>query len=120
MSSPALLELLRARRRRALPKGWPFIGEPRMTPFSGRLVNRAFHEAPEAAGIEGVALIVIQSPHARCGGLGGGYRDEILPSSNVTTRSNSSRLRVSWVTTTMAAPRSSAMRRKSEITCRPR
>jgi site-specific recombinase XerD len=51
MLSPALLELLRAWWRQARPKGWLFPGLSKISPMSARALNRAFHEAMEAAGV---------------------------------------------------------------------
>jgi site-specific recombinase XerD len=58
MLSPALLELLRAWYRHArsqrmiLPGGWLFPGQNPVNPLSTRQLNRAFHIALEAAGID--------------------------------------------------------------------
>jgi site-specific recombinase XerD len=58
MLSPTLLELLRAwwRHGRAhqqlLPGGWLFPGRPPVNPLSTRQLNRAFHLARRAAGID--------------------------------------------------------------------
>ncbi|SEB09304.1 Phage integrase family protein [Rubrimonas cliftonensis] len=57
MLSPALLELLRAWWLQARPQGWLFPGKPRINPLSGRRMNRAFHEALEAAGIQKKATL---------------------------------------------------------------
>jgi site-specific recombinase XerD len=57
MLSPQLLELLRLwwragkRRRVMLPHGWLFPGRSSVEPVSTRQLNRAVHEAAEAAGI---------------------------------------------------------------------
>ena len=57
MLSPQLLELLRLwwregrRRGVMLPHGWLFPGRSRLEPISTRQLNRAVHEAAEAAGI---------------------------------------------------------------------
>jgi site-specific recombinase XerD len=57
MLSPQLLELLRLwwregrRRGVMLPHGWLFPGRSRLEPVSTRQLNRAVHEAAEAAGI---------------------------------------------------------------------
>ena len=58
MLSPQLLELLRAwwregrRRGVMLPHGWLFPGRNCLEPLSTRQLNRAVHEAAEAAGIK--------------------------------------------------------------------
>lgn len=57
MLSPALLELLRAWWRQARPQGWLFPGLPKTSPMSARALNRAFHEALDAAGIEKKACL---------------------------------------------------------------
>jgi site-specific recombinase XerD len=57
MLSPQLLELLRIwwregkRRNVMLPHGWLFPGRSAVEPISPRQINRAVHEAAEAAGI---------------------------------------------------------------------
>jgi len=57
MLSPQLLELLRLwwcegkRRGLMLPHGWLFPGRSSLEPISTRQLNRAVHEAAEAAGI---------------------------------------------------------------------
>jgi len=57
MLSPQLLELLRQwwregrRRGVMLPQGWLFPGRNSLEPLSTRQLNRAVHEAAEAAGI---------------------------------------------------------------------
>lgn len=57
MLSPQLLELLRLwwregkRRRVMLPHGWLFPGRSYTDPLSSRQINRAIHEAADAAGI---------------------------------------------------------------------
>ena len=57
MLSPQLLELLRLwwregrRRGVMLPHGWLFPGRNALEPVSTRQINRAVHEAAEAAGI---------------------------------------------------------------------
>jgi integrase/recombinase XerD len=57
MLSPQLLELLRLwwregkRRNVMLPHGWLFPGRSHLEPISTRQLNRAVHEAAEAAGI---------------------------------------------------------------------
>jgi integrase/recombinase XerD len=57
MLSPQLLELLRLwwregkRRNVMLPHGWLFPGRSQLEPISTRQLNRAVHEAAEAAGI---------------------------------------------------------------------
>src|SRR5260221_14667023 len=57
MLSPQLLELLRLwwregkRRSVMLPHGWLFPGRSSVEPASTRQLNRAVHEAAEAAGI---------------------------------------------------------------------
>jgi site-specific recombinase XerD len=56
--SPQLLELLRRwwregkRRGVMLPQGWMFPGRSALEPISTRQINRAVHEAAEAAGIK--------------------------------------------------------------------
>ncbi len=56
--SPSLLELLRAwyrearTQRRILPGGWLFPGQNPVKPLSTRQLNRAFHAALQAAGID--------------------------------------------------------------------
>lgn len=58
MLSPALLELLRAwwregrAKRTLLPGGWLFPGQDPVDPLSTRQLNRAFHMARTAAGID--------------------------------------------------------------------
>jgi integrase/recombinase XerD len=58
MLSPTLLELLRAWWRHAhahhqiLPGGWLFPGQNPVNPLSTRQLNRAFHRARKAAGID--------------------------------------------------------------------
>jgi integrase len=58
MLSPQLLELLRLwwregkRRGVMLPQGWLFPGRNSLEPISTRQINRAVHEAAEAAGIK--------------------------------------------------------------------
>ena len=58
MLSPQLLELLRLwwregkRRGVMLPQGWLFPGRNALEPISTRQINRAVHEAAEAAGIK--------------------------------------------------------------------
>jgi len=58
MLSPQLLELLRQwwregrRRGVMLPQGWLFPGRSSLEPLSTRQLNRAVHEAAEAAGIK--------------------------------------------------------------------
>ncbi|MCP4967248.1 MAG: tyrosine-type recombinase/integrase, partial [bacterium] len=58
MLSPALLDLLRAwwcaarNRGVALPGGWLFPGQNPVNPLTTRQLNRAFHGAREAAGID--------------------------------------------------------------------
>ena len=58
MLSPQLLELLRLwwregrRRGVMLPHGWLFPGRSSLEPISTRQLNRAVHEAAEAAGIK--------------------------------------------------------------------
>lgn len=58
MLSPALLELLRAwwrhahAQRRILPGGWLFPGQNPVNPMSTRQLNRAFHQARQAAEID--------------------------------------------------------------------
>jgi site-specific recombinase XerD len=58
MLSPQLLELLRLwwregkRRGVMLPQGWLFPGRNTLEPISTRQLNRAVHEAAEAAGIK--------------------------------------------------------------------
>ena len=58
MLSPQLLELLRLwwregkRRSVMLPQGWLFPGRSSLEPISTRQINRAVHEAAEAAGIK--------------------------------------------------------------------
>jgi integrase/recombinase XerD len=58
MLSPQLLELLRLwwregkRRNVMLPHGWLFPGRSPVEPISTRQINRAVHEAAEAAGIK--------------------------------------------------------------------
>src|ERR1700754_1947972 len=58
MLSPQLLELLRTwwregrRRGVMLPQGWLFPGRNSLEPISTRQINRAVHEAAEAAGIK--------------------------------------------------------------------
>jgi len=58
MLSPQLLELLRLwwregkRRGVMLPQGWLFPGRSALEPISTRQLNRAVHEAAEAAGIK--------------------------------------------------------------------
>jgi integrase len=58
MLSPQLLELLRLwwregkRRCVMLPQGWLFPGRNSLEPISTRQINRAVHEAAEAAGIK--------------------------------------------------------------------
>src|SRR6202162_180405 len=58
MLSPQLLELLRLwwregkRRNVMLPHGWVFPGRRPVEPISTRQINRAVHEAAEAAGIK--------------------------------------------------------------------
>jgi integrase/recombinase XerD len=58
MLSPQLLELLRLwwregkRRGVMLPHGWLFPGRSPLEPISARQINRAVHEAAEAAGIK--------------------------------------------------------------------
>ncbi len=56
--SPTLVELLRAwyregrAQRRILPGGWLFPGQNPLNPLSTRQLNRAFHAALQAAGID--------------------------------------------------------------------
>lgn len=56
--SPTLLELLRAwyryarTRRKMLPGGWLFPGQKPVNPLTTRQLNRAFHRARQAAGID--------------------------------------------------------------------
>jgi site-specific recombinase XerD len=58
MLSPNLLQLLRAwwregqAKRKMLPGGWLFPGQNPVNPLSTRQLNRAFHAAREAAGID--------------------------------------------------------------------
>jgi site-specific recombinase XerD len=58
MLSPSLLTLLRAwwregrAQRKLLPGGWLFPGQNPVNPMSTRQLNRAFHLARQAAGIE--------------------------------------------------------------------
>jgi integrase/recombinase XerD len=58
MLSPQLLELLRLwwregkRRSVMLPHGWLFPGRSYTDPISTRQINRAIHEAADAAGIK--------------------------------------------------------------------
>jgi integrase/recombinase XerD len=58
MLSPTLLELLRAwwrhahAHRQILPGGWLFPGQNPVNPLSTRQLNRAFHRARKAAGID--------------------------------------------------------------------
>lgn len=58
MLSPALLELLRAwwregkAQRKVLPGGWLFPGQNPVNHLSARQLNRAFHRALDAAGID--------------------------------------------------------------------
>lgn len=58
MLSPSLLELLRdwyrqgQSQHKMLPGGWLFPGQNPVNPMSGRQLNRAFHQAREAAGIK--------------------------------------------------------------------
>jgi len=58
MLSPALLQLLRAwwrdgqDQRKLLPGGWLFPGQNPVNPLSTRQLNRAFHAARKAAGID--------------------------------------------------------------------
>ncbi len=58
MLSPALLDLLRAwwhhahAHRQILPGGWLFPGQNPVNPMSTRQLNRAFHQARKAAGID--------------------------------------------------------------------
>ncbi len=58
MLSPALLQILRAwwrdgqSRRKLLPGGWLFPGQNPLDPLSTRQLNRAFHFACDAAGID--------------------------------------------------------------------
>jgi len=58
MLSPSLLELLRAwwregrAKQRLLPSGWLFPGRNPVNPMSTRQLNRAFHTARRAAGID--------------------------------------------------------------------
>jgi len=58
MLSPSLLELLREwykqgqSQRKLIPGGWLFPGQNPVNPLTGRQLNRAFHHAREAAGIQ--------------------------------------------------------------------
>lgn len=58
MLSPSLLALLREwyrqgqSQRKMLPGGWLFPGQNPINPLTGRQLNRAFHQAREAAGIK--------------------------------------------------------------------
>jgi integrase/recombinase XerD len=70
MLSPQLLVLLRLwwkggkRRSVMLPPGWLFPGRSCTDPISTRQINRAIHEAADAAGIR--TMIVLKMPdHSR-------------------------------------------------------
>ena len=58
MLSPSLLEMLRdwyrqgQSERKMLPGGWLFPGQNPINPMTARQLNRAFHRAREAAGIQ--------------------------------------------------------------------
>jgi integrase len=76
MLSPQLLELLRLwwregrRRNVMLPHGWLFPGRSPVEPISTRQLNRAVHEAAEAAGIKKArypAHVAPQLRHAPAG-----------------------------------------------------
>ena len=72
MLSPTLLELLRAWWRHAhahhqiLPGGWLFPGQNPVNPLSTRQLNRAFHRARKAAGIDkAVSLHSLRQHHTQ-------------------------------------------------------
>src|SRR5947209_1124236 len=52
MLSPLLLDLLREWWKAARPQGWLFPGRDPVQPMTTRQLNRAWHAAPEAAGVE--------------------------------------------------------------------